>query len=398
MKQLALKLLNTTIWNVGASGINFISNYFIVTWLSLSIFGEFAVYSSYVAMGTLIFSIIPSNYAIFKYQDDEKFKKHLAVFFFIALILFSCYLFLLNIFGLVYVSLISSLMYSLPLGIQAFFDISYQATNRLSQYFFILFIIAISKLFVLFIARQYDLLVDFESLLIYSSWSYIIIVLILLFLNRKHFKLNLIDFKSFFYFYLDNQKSFIPYYFNTFIKRIRENIIIFLFKPFVSLDILGIFSLFVKLDQFVFGISRNIEAFFMSRNNLEKHKESFDNFSFTYSMILQLVYVFVGVIYMATMTNQSYYIQVIIQSFLIYPQTKFLMMRASLLSKYNNLEVNLSEISFIAVVGVILFICSFFNLYTVTSVLLTYFFAKLGSQLFLIFNNYSNNKFLNFNK
>ena len=349
-------------------------------------------------MGTLIFSIIPSNYAIFKYQDDVKFKKHLAVFFLIALILFSCYLYLLNFFGLVYVSLVSSLMYSLPLGIQVFFDISYQATNRLSHYFFILFVIAISKLLVLFIARHYDLLVDFQSLLIYSSWSYIIIILILLFLNRKHFKFNFIDFKVFFHFYLDNQKSFIPYYFNTFIKRIRENIIIFLFKPFVSLDILGIFVLFVKLDQFVFGISRNIESFFMSRNNLQKHKESFDNLTFKYSMILQLVYVFVGIIYMATMTSQSYYIQVIIQSFLIYPQTKFLMIRASLLSKYNNLEVNIGEISFIAVVGVMLFICSLFNLYTVTTVLLTYFLAKLGSQLFLIFNNFSNYKFLNLSK
>ena len=136
----------------------------------------------------------------------------------------------------------------------------------------------------------------------------------------------------------------------------------------------------------------------MSRNNLQKHKESFDNLTFKYSMILQLVYVFVGIIYMATMTSQSYYIQVIIQSFLIYPQTKFLMIRASLLSKYNNLEVNIGEISFIAVVGVMLFICSLFNLYTVTTVLLTYFLAKLGSQLFLIFNNFSNYKFLNLSK
>lgn len=385
MKELAHKILNTTVWNVGAAGINFITNYFIVTWLSLSVFGEFTVYSSLVAIGTLIFSIIPSNYAIFRYQDDENFKILLNVFFLIAICLFTLYLYILNVLGLVYVSFVASLLYSLSLGLQTYFDITYQATNRLSFYFFSLFVIALAKLVTLFFVHLYGLLIDFESLLFYSSLPYIIIIVLLIYYERKNIIFKKYDVTGFFNYYQKNYKTFFPYYTNTFIKRFRENIIVFIFKPFVGYEVLGIYSLFVKIDQFVFGLSRNIEAFFMNRKNIQNFDKLFNDIFLRFSFLLQVVYIMVGCIYMKSMTNEFYWIAIIIQSFLVYPHVKFLRARASFLSNYNNKEANLSEISFILIVSVLFLIAYLLNNFTLNYLLLTYILAKLGLQLFLIF-------------
>ena len=91
---------------------------------------------------------------------------------------------------------------------------------------------------------------------------------------------------------------------NTFIKRLRENIIVFLFKPFVGYEVLGIYSLFVKIDQFVFGLSRNVEAFFMNRTNIQNYNKQFDEIFFKFGFLLQIIYVTVGSIYMKSMTNE----------------------------------------------------------------------------------------------
>lgn len=385
MKELTYKILNTTVWNVGASGINFITNYFIVSWLSLSIFGEFTVYSSYVAVGTLIFSIIPSNYAIFRCQDDEKFKKHLSVFSLIALLLFTLYLFILNLSGLVYVSFATSFMYSVPLGLQTFFDVTYQASNKLSIYFFSLFVIALTKLVTLFFVQLNGLLVDFESLLLYSSIPYIIIIVLLIYYERKNIIFNKYDIAGFINYYQKNYKTFFPYYTNTFIKRLRENIIVFIFKPFVGYEVLGIYSLFVKIDQFVFGLSRNIEAFFMNRKNIQNFDKLFNDIFLRFSFLLQVVYIMVGCIYMKSMTNEFYWIAIIIQSFLVYPHVKFLRARASFLSNYNNKEANLSELSFICIVSTLFSLAYLFDYFSLSYLIFTYIISKLGLQLFLIF-------------
>ena len=66
------KLFSISILNTFTATVNFLSSYLIVRTLSLDIFGEFAIFSSYLAFGGLIYAIIPSNFSIFKLQDDKK--------------------------------------------------------------------------------------------------------------------------------------------------------------------------------------------------------------------------------------------------------------------------------------------------------------------------------------
>lgn len=385
------KIAGITFLNTSAAGINFISNYFIVQWLGLEVFGEFAIYSSYVTLGTLVFSIIPANYSVFKFQDDPNFRPLLFSYFMLATILFGVYLVTLNLLGVLYINLISSLLYSIPLGLQNYFDISLQATNKLKLYFTSLLLIALLKILFLSIAFKIGFLTSFNHLVLISAISPILIIGYLLFKEFywlikngqntenlagviKHIKANI--------------KIFSPYYLNTALKRIRESLLVILFNPFLSKEVIAIFALFVKIDQFVLGLGRNVEAFFMNRHNIINHKKDFNKYFWKFAFLLQIIYFIIGTSYMYMMSDKLYILIIFIQSIMVYPHIKFMLARAELLANYNNSEANYSELVYVIITVLIFTWSSIYSLYNLSTIVIAYIIAKFGLQIFLIFTNY----------
>lgn len=343
------KLLGITFWNSITSFINFVSNYLIIRWLGISIFGDFAVYNAYVAVGTLIFSVIPSNYSIFKYQDDKAFKPILYFFFIAATIGFSVYLLALNLLGFISINFFVSLLFSLPLGLQGYFDITLQATNNLKKYFFILFLIAISKVILLYVAQKTGHLLLFEQLVFfYAIPQAIIIAYLMVHESRKIVQRNfLISLASLTNFIRTNYKKFSGYYLNTFLKRIHENTILLLFQHIVSKETIGLFSLFVKLDIFVLSQIRTIEAFLYNRSNLSQYFNTLNKNSTKLIVFAQIIYLLVGFFYMKIYTGMYFWGEVFMMSFSCIFYYKFILSRSILISKYKNALLNQSSVVFI---------------------------------------------------
>jgi len=203
---------------------------------------------------------------------------------------------------------------------------------------------------------------------------------------------NFSVFKETVFYIKNNFKSFRPYYLNTFLKRLRENVIILIFSKFTALDIIGLFSIFVKIASFVFGLSRTLEAFFMNRDNINNYRESFYQKILYFAILLQFIFLCVGMAYLKIFVDKYFFIEILILSFLVYPHVFFLLARSEMLSKYCNKEVNIGEGIYILTVLIGVILCFGFNIVSIYGILSTYGLAMLGLQLYLIFSLKSINK------
>jgi hypothetical protein len=398
MKSLYRKLLSTSILNAIAAGINFLSNYIIVRTLSLQIFGEFAIFSSYLTFGSLLWEIIPTNYSIFKLQDSIDFKIHLMRFFIISSIAFS--FFALGIHLLIFPNLnvTTIIVFGISTYCLSFFNIKFQATGQLQKFFMLLLILSILKISVICIFYVADYLNSLSSLLFAFSIVQVGILLFYSYDERKLIKKIIISPVTFFdttKFIKQNFKSFTPYYLNTVLKRLRENSIVLIFSRIVSTETLGLFSLFIKIDSFVLGLGRNIETFFMNRDNISKHRNEFYQKAVYFAFLLQILYLIVGISYMKIIVDQFFWIEIFIQSLLVYPYVYFLLARSELLSNFNNKESNISEVIYVFVVLVGLIFSILFHLNSIYLLLISYIIAKFGLQLFMILKTKDNVRFQN---
>lgn len=381
------KLLSTSILNTLTAAINFLSSYLIVKTLSLTIFGEFAIFSSYLAFGGLIYSVIPANFSIFKLQDNQEYKVKLLVFFIISSILFLFFVLLISGLGFISLDILTVYLFGISTYILGYFDIKFQASGRLLRYFFMLFIIAVLKVATLGLFYYMGYMDNLTDLLWTMTIVQLIVILIYAFEDRQEISFiikNLNVFPETVFFIKNNFEVFKPYYLNTFLKRLRENVIVLVFSNFTNKDIIGLFTIFVKVASFVFGLSRTLEAFFMNKENIKMYREIFYKKVLYFSVVLQFLFLFIGVIYLKIFTGNYFLLEILIPSLLVYPHVYFLLARSEMLSNYKNKEANISELIYMVVVVIGSFISFYINSNTIYPILITFVLATFGLQLFMI--------------
>jgi hypothetical protein len=392
MKQLYSKLLSTSLLNAFGVSINFFTNFIIIKTLSIEIFGEFVVFTSYLAFLGLLYELIPTNFSVFKLQDNFDFKFHLIRFFIVTSFLIIVALIFLKLFFFSNISLYLILLFSLSTYSLNFFNITFQASGKIENYFWLLLILSILKFFMILIFHYFNFLNSLSSLLLSISLAQFFILFSYSFYERNNLKLIFSSPNSFidtYSFIIQNFHSFKPYYLNTFLKRVRENSIILIFSRLVSIETLGLFSLFLKIDSFVLGLARNFETIFMNRNNSHIYRKLFIQKVGFLGIFLQILYFVVGVLYMKIIVDKFYYFEIFIQSILVYPYIHFLLARSDQLSKFNNEESNISEVFYVLIVVLISIIGMILKINSIYFILTAYIFAKLGSHLYMIFKSKS---------
>lgn len=390
MNNLSQKLLTTSVLNAFAALINFLSNYLIVRFLSIEVFGSFSVFSSFIAFGGLIYILIPPNYSIFKIQDDIEFEFHLIRFFTLSSFAFLFFSVATHFLLFTQISIPAIFFYGISTYLLNFFDIKYQASDQLPKYFRMLLYIAVLKIILVILFHYTFLLNSLTDLLVTITIAQLIVIIVYFpknFNSKKPLFFSISGYKNTFVFIRQNINTFSPYYLNTILKRIRENSIVLIFSTVINNQTLGLFALFTKVDSFVLGLSRNIESTFMNRNNIKIHKKDFYSFAIYFAILLQILYITVGIVYMKVISNEYFLFEIILQSLLVYPHVYFLLARAELLSKYNNKESNFSELVYIIIVLISFLITKSLSLNSIYVLLASYIAAKLGLQIFMIFRN-----------
>lgn len=379
------KLFNLSVKNFTASLIGFLNTYLIVNYISLDFLGDFTIFLSVIGVINLVFTIVPYNFSVFRIQDDENFERILFNYYLLVPLVF------LPVFLLIWfvlyqnISFIWFYLYIIGIGFLNYFDVICQAKGRLKFYYNSLLLISISKLFIVLIVSYMKL--NFNSFIFFNSIVLVYFVIYILNLNFHFLKTIIRKPRSIFdvvKFLKVNFHILRPYYLNVILKKIRSNSIILLFTPFVSKDIIGLYSLFIKSQSFVFGLFRTIEAFFIKKENIKKFKKILYKYVFLLSLLMFCLSFFVGICYLKITVDKFYFIENLVLAILSFSYIKYLYVRSSLLSVYSNKTLNISEILFLVITVLLISINYYFKFNSLIFIIFTYFISTQTLQFYLI--------------
>lgn len=380
------KLFKLSSINILTGLINFLSTILIVKIFGLNIFGEFAIFSSYIAIITLVFAIIPPNLSVMKLQDDNKFNNilmtaYLVCNILIIIILSILYYFNNNLFGLkvdLWVVISFILMYS-------FFnliDIQSQAKNRLQSYFYYLLFQSIFKVIIITFMFYYFVQYDINLLIISFVLPQLSVFLFHIIYFRNEFFNIKIDLKKVFQFLFNDFSLLKNYYIEIFLKRIKDNIVVLIFSNFLSKEIIGLYSLLSKVGTFVLSQARILESFFMNRENLQKSNQ-IDNNIYLLSFLVQILIIIVGIVYLKLSIDEYKFYLILIYSFIAYPYLNVIILRNKLYSTYKNSLIIYSLLLNIAIVLLFSFLAYILKIHSIYIIVVTVILAEATSSFYL---------------
>jgi hypothetical protein len=371
-----------------ANGLNsvlgFLTTFLIVRFISVDVLGEYTVFLSMIGLISIVFSIIPPNYSVIKFQEDVFFKNILFLNYIIVSILILLALIVFDLF--IKIDVLKVFVFVVSTGFLNYIDIYSQAKSKLKSYYYFLLFISFLKLLVILYMIHFHLL-SFKLLLYYFTIVHLCIIFIICFFKRK----NIISFLikpsliiDLLKFLITNFISFKAYYFNSIIKRFRTTSIVLVFDLFVPKSTIGLFSLFVKVLSFSNGLFRIIEAFFMNKLNQTNHKKLFKSKFHLIGGALFVINFLTGLVYLKINIDQFYFIENIILSTLSFSYIKFIYTRSELLIGYQNKTLNYSELIFIVVLFTMSGFMCYFNLTGLIYLVLSYYISTLILQLYVI--------------
>lgn len=345
MPGLLKKLLNLSIWNTSAAGLNFLSNLVIAKAMGVAIFGKLFYISSLVGIFSLILILVPPNYSVIKYQDDDKYRYILSAFYIQVWILLILPVIIFH--HLVDIPVWLFYLFAFTTSLQSYFDITFQAENKLNRYYSMLFLQALVKIAFIITIYFFGYLNDLSDLVLVISLSQVLVSGVFLVLVGNIFLRSVYYFKSVYFLIWSKRKLFTSYYFNIGLKKISTNLIVLLFEPFITQDILGVYALFMKIYQFVFGLVRTIESIFLFKNNLTKLSGNFLKKGLLIGLVLQLGHIVIGMIYLKYIDGNFYFNYLLLMSFVFYLYVFYLKARAVFLTQYKNEPINISYLFFL---------------------------------------------------
>lgn len=337
------KISQIASWNLLSAFLNFGLNFILARQLGNSFFGEFSLYNAKIALLGLIFIIIPTNFAVVKFQDDESFKTIYFSFYILASVVFLGILIVGFYVGYVNLPIYSMFLYSWPLFFISFFDTALQATNNLKYYFKILFIISFVKLLIFLMVYCLGLIDSINAVILSVGSVNTLCVLALIYYYRNSF-FNSVKIVETMNFIKQNFNNFSGYYFSTIIKSLADNFFILVFNGILTKSQLGLFSLFIKAQSFSFSLFRILEAFLMNRKN---NLDYFDKVHAEKKMLgffLALMTFVISIVYMYSLNSKIYLLESILISLCAFSYVSLLMIRSKLLLNYDNKALNVTII------------------------------------------------------
>lgn len=328
--------------NIVNSAFAFLVTFLIIKNISVTLLGEFYLLSAIVSIILLIQVILPPTFTCLRIQD-KKGLFDLVVSFYIyiqipIIILASLYCILyFSEQGTVSLFFIA---YCCALGMTNLFDVLFQAKARLDIYLTIQILISISKCTILYFISNSDWTIK-ELLICYTfiQWFFILVMFFIVYnIYNKSFKV--VAFKKLRIFMLASIPIVKGYYLNSVLKKLYDNSVALILAPFVSKEVLGIFVLYQKC--LVFGVSflRTLESLLLNRQFVKKSPMKIILFV---SPICQVMIFTVGYLYFYLTVGVSIW-HLFAISFLVYPISITISLRARLLRRFKTRPLNLSMV------------------------------------------------------
>jgi hypothetical protein len=353
------KVIDLSFWNTLAAGLNFLSNVLIVKAGGLALFGSYSYILSCVGMLSLVHVLLPASYAVMRLQDDTRFIEIYSSFY--SWSLFLILLLCVPLAWLVQIPWHVTAIFSLSVLLPYYADTVFQSQNRLSYYFKLLFALATGKFASILIWTSALLPPSCASLLLFQGSVSLAITLAFLTPFFKYFSISLQKGKQVMAFMTTERHHFSGYYFAAALKIGNSNLVTLLGNQWVSKETLGIYALLMKVNTFVVGLSRTLEAMLVHREGIKTYAQDIFKHTWALGLFMQAIYMVVGAVYMIVTTGETYLGYHLFLSSILYPYLYYLQVRAGLLATYSNASLNWSNLIFTLCIGLFLLLTYLFQ-------------------------------------
>lgn len=349
-KSLSGKFFGSSARGITNSAINILATILVVRWFGTESYANFIIDLSVIGILMIVLEAIPSNYSLFRIQDDDLWKYVVAAQAVVTAI----------VAGLVValVGLLSSRMqdfspwmvvYSGALSIKRYFDIRLQSSGRLNEYMNIDLVASFLRVLIM------GLCFALNFLPVTSIWAPLAVSCLLslaYWVIRDGRELSIISNsfgKSTMLLAVGGFGSYKPYYLGIALKRVKDNLMpIMAERVFYSTDALAAFFIAYRGVVFACGQMRIVEAMMNHRETLRSAMSVTWKKRVMVLMIGQVLCVSASfLVLLASGVNESVWMVVLILSFIVWPYGFLIVERSKAYSSFKAGYVNWSMCAYV---------------------------------------------------
>lgn len=357
-KVLLAKLWGASTRSITVAALNLLITVIVVRWFGAENYANYMIDLAIIGVISIILEFVPSNYSLFKIQDDSSWLGVIFVQTIISIVFGS-----LITLGIFYYTdffkdfTLWMLFYVMSLGVKRYLDIHLQSSGRLNEYLEIEVIAALVRLLLMLMCLYF--MIEGNIAIWLSLTVGIITAQAIWFIKNdnelKHFAMV---FKARYWIKLfSNFDKYQPYYVGIILKRIRDNAVPLVAQYFFSTaSALAAFFLAYRGVTFAVSQIRIIESLLNHRQTLNQimSLKTKQKFLITFiAQILCLISAF-ALQFLANVGEFNYIVNLIL-SFIIWPIVFNILERTKAYSNYQVKRVNYSMVGYLLVI----FNCSF---------------------------------------
>lgn len=344
--------LGASIPSVASSALNLVATTLTVRWFGAEVYADYIVDLAIVSVLMVLLEIVPSNYSVFKLQDDFSWRECVAAQI-VASMLFAASL-------IVIVGESSPLfhrysawmsVYAVALAAKRYLDIRLQAAGRLSEFMLVELVNSMTRVL---------LLTGFSAIGVEASasvWGSLAIALVFsqcVWWSRNKSELQVLMFAfdpAAWGRIVSHFRNYIPYYYGILLKRLKDNCIpVAAESVFVSKHALAAFFLAYRGVIFSAGQIRIFEALLNHRATLAKVAALSRGRKAVIALLSQCVCVGVSaVLLIASHVDYIPWIQLFVISFTIWPIAYQVVERSRAYSNFRAGVVNAGMLAYLVV-------------------------------------------------
>lgn len=357
-KVLLVKLWGASTRSITVAVLNLLITVIVVRWFGAENYANYMVDLAIIGIISIVLEFVPSNYSLFKIQDDSSWLGVIVVQTIISIVFGS-----LITLGIFYYTdsfkdfTLWMLFYVMSLSVKRYLDIHLQSSGRLNEYLEIEVIAALVRLLLMLMCLYF--MIEGNIAIWLSLTVGIITAQAIWFIKNdnelKHFAMV---FKARHWIKLfSNFDKYQPYYVGIILKRIRDNAVPLVAQYFFSTaSALAAFFLAYRGVTFAVSQIRIIESLLNHRQTLNQimSLKTKQKFLITFiAQILCLISAF-ALQFLANVGEFNYIVNLIL-SFIIWPIVFNILERTKAYSNYQVKRVNYSMVGYLLVI----FNCSF---------------------------------------
>lgn len=335
-----------------AAALNFFITIIIIRLLGPDSYNNYIIDLAVISLVSIIYELIPSNFSLFKVQDDLTWKEVIASQIIISAFIGVALTYLIgNYFSAFNVFTNWFMFYIVVLGIKKYQDITLQSSGRVDEFFKLESYI--SGLRLLLVVMFYKLGLSPVNVIWSSLVISISIVQFIWFLGNKNeiesflSALNKSTYKRI----LTNRLYYYPYYIGIILKKFKDNSIPIIANYFFkSPEILAAFFLTYRGIAFSISQVRIIESMMINRSHIDKINKITLKYKLVISAVIQTMSLSVAIVLQLLSGLESIDFKLnLLLSLIVYPIIFSMFGRANALSKFDPKTVNIANIFYLIV-------------------------------------------------